>query len=59
MKITICDDTLSDLKDTENIINKYVEMNIAHPFREGNGRTEREFIRQYIKFVCEKNNLDN
>ena len=30
----------------EQIIEKYVEMNIAHPFREGNGRTNREFIRQ-------------
>ena len=27
MKITICDDTLSDLKDTENIINKYAKAN--------------------------------
>jgi len=25
----------------ENIIKKYVEMNIAHPFREGNGRSTR------------------
>ena len=32
----------------ENIIKKYVEMNIAHPFREGNGRCEREFIRQLL-----------
>ena len=29
----------------EEIIKKYVEMNIAHPFREGNGRTQREVIR--------------
>ena len=28
----------------EKIISKYVEMNIAHPFREGNGRVQREFI---------------
>lgn len=25
----------------EQIIEKYVEMNIAHPFREGNGRATR------------------
>ena len=25
----------------EEIIDKYVEMNIAHPFREGNGRSTR------------------
>ena len=30
----------------DEIIKKYVEMNVAHPFREGNGRTNREFIRQ-------------
>ena len=30
----------------DEIIEKYVEMNIAHPFREGNGRTTREFLRQ-------------
>ena len=30
----------------DEIVEKYVEMNIAHPFREGNGRTTREFMRQ-------------
>ena len=30
----------------EEIVQKYIEMNIAHPFREGNGRTTREFLRQ-------------
>ena len=29
----------------DEIIDKYVEMNIAHPFREGNGRSIRELIR--------------
>ena len=28
----------------DEIIEKYVEMNIAHPFREGNGRTQRLFL---------------
>lgn len=28
----------------ENIIKKYVEMNVAHPFREGNGRTTRIWL---------------
>ena len=28
---------------TNKIIEKYVEMNIAHPFREGNGRATRIF----------------
>lgn len=35
----------------------YSDLDMIHPFREGNGRTEREFIRQYIDFVCKKNNL--
>ena len=35
----------------------YSDLDMIHPFREGNGRTEREFMRQYIDFVCKKNNL--
>lgn len=35
----------------------YSDLDMIHPFREGNGRTEREFIRQYIDFVCKKNDL--
>lgn len=27
------------------------EMNMIHPFREGNGRTQREFFRQYIRTI--------
>ena len=33
----------------ENIINKYVEMNIAHPFLEGNGRTTRIWLDLVLK----------
>ena len=33
--------------DFDEIVEKYVEMNIAHPFREGNGRAIREFVREY------------
>ena len=36
----------------------YSDLDIIHPFREGNGRTLREFIRQYIDFVCKHNNLE-
>lgn len=36
----------------------YSDLDMIHPFREGNGRTEREFMRQYINFVCKKNNLE-
>ena len=33
----------------DEIIEKYVEMNSAHPFREGNGRTQRAFLTQLIR----------
>ena len=33
----------------ENIIKKYVEMNIAHPFREGNGRITRIWLDMILK----------
>ena len=33
----------------EQIIAKYVEMNIAHPFREGNGRSTRIWLDLIIK----------
>lgn len=32
-----------------SIIDKYVEMNIAHPFREGNGRTTRIWFDLMLK----------
>ncbi|MBR2970997.1 MAG: Fic family protein [Clostridia bacterium] len=32
-----------------NIVDKYVEMNIAHPFREGNGRTTRIWLDLILK----------
>ncbi len=33
----------------EEIIRKYVEMNIAHPFREGNGRSTRIWLDMILK----------
>ena len=33
----------------ENIIKKYIEMNIAHPFREGNGRSTRIWLNMILK----------
>ena len=33
----------------EEIIEKYVEMNIAHPFREGNGRATRIWLDLMLK----------
>lgn len=33
----------------DNIIDKYVEMNVAHPFREGNGRSTRIWLDLILK----------
>ena len=41
------------------IVRYYPELDVIHPFREGNGRCEREFFRQYIKDICVNNELDN
>jgi len=44
------------------IIEKYVEMNIAHPFREGNGRSTRiwldQILKSEIKQVVDWENVD-
>jgi cell filamentation protein len=34
----------------DEILEKYVEMNIAHPFREGNGRSTRIWLDQILKY---------
>ena len=33
----------------DEIVEKYVEMNVAHPFREGNGRSTRIWLDQILK----------
>lgn len=38
----------------EEIIKKYVEMNIAHPFREGNGRSTRIWLDILLKSELQK-----
>ena len=38
----------------EEIITKYVEMNIAHPFMEGNGRTMRIWLDMLLKLRLKK-----
>ncbi len=40
--------------DFEQIIDKYVEMNIAHPFREGNGRSTRIWLDLILKKRIQK-----
>jgi len=46
----------------DEIIEKYVEMNIAHPFREGNGRSTRiwldAILKKEIKKVIDWNKVD-
>ena len=46
----------------DEIIEKYVEMNIAHPFREGNGRSTRIWLdlilKKEIKQVIDWNKVD-
>jgi len=37
----------------------YSDLDVIHPFREGNGRTEREFLRQFIDHICMINNLES
>lgn len=46
----------------DEIIEKYIEMNIAHPFREGNGRSTRiwldAILKKEIKQVIDWNKVD-
>ena len=49
-------DKIEQIPETtfEEIINKYVEMNIAHPFREGNGRSTRIWLDLILKLELNK-----
>lgn len=38
----------------DEIVEKYVEMNIAHPFREGNGRAARIWLDLMLKLEIQK-----
>lgn len=38
----------------DHIIDKYVEMNIAHPFMEGNGRSTRIWLDRMLKRALKK-----
>ncbi|MEW4353491.1 protein adenylyltransferase Fic [Streptococcus pneumoniae] len=38
----------------EEIVEKYVEMNVAHPFREGNGRSMRIWLDHILKHQLKK-----
>lgn len=41
-------------KNFDEIIEKYVEMNVAHPFREGNGRSMRLWLDDILKNELKK-----
>lgn len=41
------------------VVYLHTELDVIHAFREGNGRTNREFIRQYIEYICKKKGLEN
>lgn len=49
-------------RDFDEIIEKYVEMNVAHPFREGNGRATRIWLdcilKKEIQQVTDWNQVD-
>ncbi|MBQ8804985.1 MAG: Fic family protein [Bacteroidaceae bacterium] len=48
--------TIEQMPETnfEEIVDKYVEMNIAHPFREGNGRATRIWLDLILKKQLQK-----
>ncbi len=49
------------IKNEDDLLNflsyYYGELDIIHPFREGNGRVQREFFRQYMSYINKKTNL--
>lgn len=54
-KANILSNKITDEEDFVDIIAYlYSELDIIHPFMEGNGRTEREFLRQYVNYVNSK-----
>ena len=47
--------SVRDLKTKNDIVSflskYYLDLNFIHPFREGNGRTLREFLREYVEVL--------
>jgi len=57
--ITYLDDAIKNIEkmpqsNFDEIIEKYVEMNVAHPFREGNGRSMRIWLDVMLKKELQK-----
>jgi cell filamentation protein len=49
LEVALKNITLMPQSTFDEILEKYVEMNIAHPFREGNGRSTRIWLDQILK----------
>jgi len=48
-------DNVSDITSlSEYLSYYYISLNLLHPFREGNGRCEREFLREYTLYLKDK-----
>lgn len=62
MTIDKMKDDVKKLKTKEDVVHflayYYSELNIIHPFREGNGRVLREYLRQVVNFISLNNSLD-
>ena len=57
--ITYLDDAIKNIEkmpqsNFDEVIEKYVEMNVAHPFREGNGRSMRMWLDVMLKKELKK-----
>lgn len=47
--------TCKTIDEFLNVLSEsYGEINMVHPFNEGNGRTQREFFRQFVEFYSKK-----
>ena len=53
--LTEMKNSVRDLKTKNDIVSflskYYLDLNFIHPFREGNGRTLREFLREYVEVL--------
>ncbi|MBT4069175.1 MAG: cell filamentation protein Fic [Candidatus Marinimicrobia bacterium] len=49
LEVSLNNITLMPQSTFDEVVEKYVEMNIAHPFREGNGRSTRIWLDQIFK----------
>lgn len=64
MYLQVALDNISNMPQStfDEIVNKYVEMNVAHPFREGNGRSTRIWLdaifRKELKMAIDWSKVD-